>query len=162
MMKLSLVVPVLAGLALAACSKPDSGAPSPAPNGSASAATAATTAAAAATTTAAAQPAAPAAAAYVQKGIPAGKVVVGYIADPNDPSECIVATDAPEKKDQFAKDGDKLAAMFKGKVVSSCPTTNVVGTCSAGFGVLLNYYGPKWAADAAQKDCASQHGTWVP
>jgi hypothetical protein len=61
-----------------------------------------------------------------------------------------------------AKDGDKLAAMFKGKVAPSCPTDRVVGTCDAHSGVLLNYYGPKWTADTAKPDCAKQKGTWVP
>jgi hypothetical protein len=100
--------------------------------------------------------------AFVQKGIPAGKVVVGYIQDATDPNQCSAVTDVPAKKDAFAKDADKLAQMVKGKVVPSCPTDSVVGTCNAGFGMLVNYSGPKWTADTAKKDCTGHaHATWV-
>lgn len=127
-----------------ACSKPDSAAPA----GSTSAKGAA---AAAAPKTA-----------FVQKGIQPGKVVVGYLEDLADASQCSAVTDAPEKKDEFVKNADKFAQMVKGKVVTSCPTDSVVGTCNAGFGMLVNYSGPKWTKDAAQKDCVSHpHATWI-
>jgi hypothetical protein len=149
------VLAIAVGVSIAACGKPDSGG-SPAP----------TTNAAGTTPTAAAvtgTPAgAPAKGAFVQKGIKPGNVIVGYIQDPADPSGCVVATDVPAKKDQFTKDGDKIAAMVKGKVVPSCPTDNVVGTCSLGFGMLGNYFGPKWTAESAKKDCLKQSGQkWV-
>ena len=100
--------------------------------------------------------------AFVQKGIPAGKVIVGYIQDSTDPSQCAAVADAPAKKDEFVKDAAKFAEMVKGKVVTSCPTDNVVGTCNAGFGMLVNYSGPKWTKETAQKDCASHpHQTWI-
>jgi hypothetical protein len=100
--------------------------------------------------------------AYVQKGIPAGKVVVGYLQDKADPTQCAVVVDDPAKKAAFAKDGDKLAEVMKAKVVPSCPTDNVVGTCNAGLGMLVNYSGPKWTADTAKKDCTTKpHQTWV-
>jgi hypothetical protein len=122
-----------------ACSKPDAGGPA----GSASAKGATTTA-------------------FVQKGVQPGKVIVGYVQDSTDPSQCAAVTDAPEKKDEFTKNGDKFAEMVKGKVVASCPTDNVVGTCNAGFGMLVNYSGPKWTKETAQKDCVSHpHQTWL-
>ncbi|HVH47243.1 MAG TPA: hypothetical protein VM925_33125 [Labilithrix sp.] len=111
---------------------------------------------------AAPSPKAASAPAFVQKGIPGGKVVVGYIQDNQDESQCSAVVDAPEKKENFTKNADKVAAMFKGKVVSSCPTGNVVGTCSAGFGMLVNYSGPKWTTETAKKDCTSHAtATWV-
>jgi hypothetical protein len=149
----TLLITTFAGLTLLACSKPEAG----------GAATGAATGAAAskpAATGAAATPAK--ATAFTQKGIPAGKVVVGYIQDAADPSQCSVVTDAPAKKDAFAKDGEKFAEMVKGKLVPSCPTDNVVGTCNAGFGLLVNYSGPKWTAETAKKDCTGKpHQTWV-
>jgi hypothetical protein len=115
--------------------------------------------------TAAATPAAPVAAAkpaFVQKGVKPGKIVVGYMLDSKDESQCAVVTDDPAKKEAFTKNADKLAEMMKGKVVASCPTDNVVGTCNVGFGMLGNYSGPKWTAESAKKDCTSKpHQTWV-
>jgi len=154
-----LVVATFVGLSIVGCSKPDSGATST--SGSASAAASPSAAAA---TTAPAPSAAPAPAkpVFAQRGIKAGSVVVGYIQDSTDPNQCAAVTDAPSKKDAFTKDGDKLAAMVKGKVVPSCPTDSVVGTCNAGFGLLVNYSGPKWTEDTAKKDCASHpHQKWV-
>jgi hypothetical protein len=102
------------------------------------------------------------ASAFVQKGIQPGKVVVGYIQDSTDPNQCAAVTDAPAKKDEFVKNADKFAEMVKGKVVPSCPTDSVVGTCNAGFGMLVNYSGPKWTKETAQKDCTSHaHQTWI-
>lgn len=128
-----------------ACSKADPGAPTGSASGAAKGADAPKTATA-----------------FVQKGIQPGKVVVGYIQDSTDPNQCAAVVDAPEKKAEFAKSGDKIAEMVKGKVVPSCPTGNVIGTCNAGFGMLVNYSGPKWTKDTAQKDCVSHpHQTWI-
>ena len=100
--------------------------------------------------------------AFVQKGVQPGKVIVGYIQDSTDANQCAAVVDAPEKKAEFAKSGDKIAEMVKGKVVPSCPTDSVVGTCSAGFGMLVNYSGPKWTKETAQKDCVSHaRQTWI-
>ena len=110
----------------------------------------------AATATAAAKPA------FVQKGIKPGKVVVGYMQDIKDATQCAAVTDDPAKQAAFTKDADKLAAMMKGKIVPACPTDNVVGTCNVGMGMLANYSGPKWTAETAKKDClAHPHQTWV-
>lgn len=111
---------------------------------------------AAVTATAAPKPA------FVQKGIKPGKVVVGYMQDSKDEAQCAAVTDDPAKQAAFTKDADKLAAMMKGKIVTACPTENVVGTCNAGMGMLVNYSGPKWTAETAKKDClAHAHQTWV-
>ena len=157
-------VPVLAlflGLSVAsvACSKADPGStttngatvPSGAPAGTAEAPKAA-----AATAAAAPKPA------FVQKGVKPGKVVVGYMQDTKDDTQCAAVTDDPAKQAEFTKNADKLAAMMKGKIVPACPTENVVGTCNAGMGMLVNYSGPKWTAETAKKDClAHPHQTWV-
>jgi hypothetical protein len=110
-----------------------------------------------------AKPAAAAAAApaFVQKGVKPGKIVVGYMQDLSDPNVCAAVTDAPEKKQKFLESADQLAKIMKGKIVSACPTTDVVGTCNVGLGMLANYSGPKWTAETARKDCAKQRGTWV-
>jgi hypothetical protein len=132
------------------CSKPDSTPPAGATS---------------AKTTAAEAPkpaAAPAKAAFVQKGITPGKVVVGYLQDATDPGQCSAVTDDPAKKDDFAKNAADVAKMMKATVVTSCPTDSVVGTCNAGFGMLVNYSGPKWTKETAQKDCVSHpHATWI-
>jgi hypothetical protein len=156
----ALVAVMALGLLVGACKKPDSGASSTSASGASPSASAAPSAAAA--PSAPAPAATPASPAFVQKGIKAGNVVVGYIQDATDPNQCAAVTDAPAKKDDFTKNGDKLAQMVKGKLVPSCPTDNVVGTCNAGFGLLVNYSGPKWTADTAKKDCASHpHQKWV-
>jgi hypothetical protein len=145
-------------LSMIACNKPDSGASSTSSSGATNPmpSVPATTAAALATT------AAPAKAAFVQKGVPAGKVVVGYIQDGTDPSQCAAVVDVPAKKDDFTKNADKIAQMMKGKVVAACPTENIVGTCNAGMGMLANYSGPKWTAETAKKDClAHPYQKWV-
>ena len=148
-MKLAPCLVLLLGLSVAqvACSKAD-----PTATTTANAATVAngTTAAAPAA------PAAPAKPAFVQKGIKPGKVVVGYMLDGADPAQCAVVTDDPAKKETFTKNADKLAAMMKAKVVTSCPTDNVVGTCDVGLGMIANYSGPKWTAETAKKDCISK------
>ena len=99
--------------------------------------------------------------AFVQKGIAADKVIVGYIQSSADDSQCAVITDVPAKKENFAKEGAQVAEMMKGKLVASCPTDKVVGTCKAGFGILTNYSGPKYTADTAKADCIKGRGTWV-
>lgn len=98
--------------------------------------------------------------AFVQKGIPDGKIVIGYIQPVSDESECGVVTDKPENKAKWEKEGAEIAKMFKSKVVDACPTDAVVGTCSAGFGVLVNYSGPKYTAETAKADCEKDHGKW--
>ena len=98
---------------------------------------------------------------YVQKGIAPGKVAVGFIELLADPAQCAVVTDDPAGKDKFQKNGENLAKMLKGKIVPACPTENVMGTCDAGFGLLGNYYGPKWTAETAKKDCAAAKQKWV-
>lgn len=145
-MKLAPCLALLLGLSVAqvACSKAD-----PAGTTTANAATVASGTTAAAT-------AAPAKPAFVQKGIKPGKVVVGYMLDGADPTQCAVVTDDPAKKETFTKNADKLAAMMKAKVVASCPTDNVVGTCDVGLGMIANYSGPKWTAESAKKDCISK------
>jgi hypothetical protein len=158
-MKPSVLATAMGVLALLACSKSDPSGPAPSASAASAPANVPPTATAPATTAA---PAAPAAPAFVQKGIPAGKVVVGYIQDGKDPDQCAAVTDVPGKKDEFTKDGDKVAQMMKGKVVPACPTTSVVGTCNAGMGMLVNYSGPKWTADTAKKDClAHPYQKWV-
>jgi len=161
-MKNLCVLALASGVLLAAvgCSKGKSETGS-AVTSTAASTTAATTAAAAPSAAAPAPSATAAAPAFTQKGIKPGKVVVGYMQDLKDESQCAVVTDAPANQAKFAKDGDKLAAMMKGKIVPSCPTTNVVGTCDAGFGMLANYSGPKWTADTAKKDCLAHHQKWV-
>jgi hypothetical protein len=52
--------------------------------------------------------------------------------------------------------------MMKAKIVPSCATDNVVGTCRAGLGMLVNYSGPQWTKETAQKDCVGHpHASWV-
>lgn len=136
-----------------ACSKPDSAAPAGSTTAKAAGADAPKTAAAVA---------APPKTAFVQKGVPAGKAIVGYLQDSADANLCSAITDDPAKKDEFTKNADKFAQMMKGTIVASCPTDNVVGTCNVGFGVLANYSGPKWTKETAQKACAAEpHATWV-
>jgi hypothetical protein len=136
-----------------ACSKPDSASPASSTSAKGAGVEAPKTAAAAA---------APPKAAFVQKGIQPGKVIVGYLQDAADSSQCSAVTDDPAKKEEFTKSADKFAQMVKGKVVTSCPTDSVVGTCNAGFGMLVNYSGPKWTKESAQKDCvAHPHATWI-
>lgn len=143
-----------------ACSKADPGAA--VTSTGATVATGAAAASAQAPTAAAVTATAPAKPAFVQKGIKPGKVVVGYMQDNTDPTQCAAVTDDPAKKETFTKNADKLAAMMKGKIVPACPTDDVVGTCNAGLGMLVNYSGPKWTAETAKKDClAHPHQTWV-
>jgi hypothetical protein len=150
-MKLSPCLALLLGLGLAvsqvACSKSDP---------TATTTSNAATVASGGTAAAPAAPAAPAKPAFVQKGVKPGKVVVGYMLDAADPAQCAVVTDDPAKKETFTKNADKLAAMMKAKVVASCPTDSVVGTCDVGMGMIANYSGPKWTAEAAKKDCTSK------
>lgn len=151
MKKIALLTLLLA--APLACSKPDSAAPAGPTSAKAAGVEAPKTAAAAAT---------PPKAAFVQKGIQPGKVVVGYMQDAADSSQCSALTDDPAKKEEFAKNAGELAKMMKGTIVPSCPTDSVVGTCNAGFGILVNYSGPKWTKESAQKHCVAQpHATWL-
>lgn len=143
-------------LSMLACNKPDSSAASTGVGNHAPSAPTPSTPAPPATSAAPAKPP------FVQKGVAAGKVVVGYIQDGKDPNLCAAVVDAPAKKDDFAKNADKVAEMMKGKVVAACPTDSVVGTCNAGMGMLVNYSGPKWTAETAKKDCLSHpYQKWV-
>jgi hypothetical protein len=151
------VVAAAAGWSAVACDKADSGSPSPSPGVAASQGATPT-----ATSTAPVAAPVPAKAAFVQKGIAPGKVVVGYLQDSTDPNQCAAVIDLASKKDDFTKNGDQFAQMMKSKVVAACPTDDVVGTCNAGMGLLVNYSGPKWTADTAKKDClAHPHQKWV-
>ncbi len=47
--------------------------------------------------------------------------------------------------------------MVKGEITTTCPTANIVGACRA-FGIVEQYYGPKYTADSAKKECK---GTWA-
>ena len=90
---------------------------------------------------------------FVQKGVPEGKVVVGYVQDIADPSKCSAVVDARAGVEVFQRAGDDYAKLVKGKVVPSCPTDNVVGECDNGMGLVTNYSGPKWTAESAKKNC---------
>ena len=90
---------------------------------------------------------------FVQKGVAPDKVIVGYVQDISDPSMCSAVSDAPEGKEVFERAGDHYAKLVHAKVVPSCPTDNVVGTCDNGVGLLTNYSGPKWTAETAKKHC---------
>jgi hypothetical protein len=90
---------------------------------------------------------------FVQKGVPEGKVVVGYVQDNADPMKCSAVVDLPAGKEVFARAGDDYAKIVKGKVVPSCPTDNVVGECDNGMGLVTNYSGPKWTVEGAKKNC---------
>jgi hypothetical protein len=147
------VLTLLLAMPLLACSKPDTAAPASSTSAKATGAEAPKAAAAAP---------APPRAAFVQKGIQPGKIVVGYMQDAADASLCSALTDEPAKKEEFLKNADQLAKMMKGTIVPSCPTDSVVGTCNVGFGILTNYAGPKWTKESAQKHCVAQpHATWV-
>lgn len=99
---------------------------------------------------------------FVQKGVPEGKVICGYVQDDADPAKCSAVVDAPEGVEVFKKAGDHYARIVKGRVVPSCPTDNVVGICDNGMGLLTNYSGPKWTAETAKKDCTSKsRHKWV-
>jgi hypothetical protein len=99
---------------------------------------------------------------FVQKGVPEGKLICGYVQDLGDASKCSAVVDAPEGKEVFARAGDHYAQIVHGKVVPSCPTDNVVGICDNGRGLLTNYSGPKWTPASAKKNCTSKSGqTWL-
>lgn len=144
-----LAITALVALCVVGCGKEEgapAGAATGAPSAKPTAATAKPTAAATTAPTGARPPRPPPAAA--RRRASNGKVVVGYILDNADPSQCAAVVDAPAKKEAFTKDADKLAQMVKGKVVPSCPMDAVVGTCNAGFGMLVNY----WARSGRPRD----------
>jgi hypothetical protein len=144
-------------LAMIGCGKDEAPAK---PAAGSSAAPAATTAAPPATTPAAAATPAPAAPA-AQKGLEAGQVIVGYLKDKSDEAQCAALPVPEAEKSQYdaAKIGE-VAKMMKSDVVASCPTDNVVGTCKA-MGMLVNYSGPKYTKETAQKDCGENRGKWI-
>jgi hypothetical protein len=93
---------------------------------------------------------------FVQRGVPDGKVICGYVQDNADASKCSAVVDAPAGKEVFARAGDHYAQIVKGHVVPSCPTDYVVGACDNGMGLVTNYSGPKWNAERAKKDCTKK------
>lgn len=140
-------------VALAGCGGEGSGSAPAASGTGAATQKPADTAAAAASATAAA--AAPAAASY--KGILEGRKVIAFVKDPKDEAQCGVVTAKPEEKELTQDELKKVAEMIKGEIASTCPTENIVGACRA-FGIAVQYYGPKYTADSAKKDCK---GTWA-
>ena len=124
---------------------------------------AATVAGAAATTAtpAAATAATPAKPAFVQKGIKPGKIVVGYMLDSADPSQCAVVTDDPAKKETFTKNADKLAAMMKGKIVA-IPDRERRRHVQRRLRHARQLLRPEVDGQVRQEDCTSKpHQTWV-
>lgn len=112
----------------------------------------------AATASAAPSAAPSAAAAGAYKGLKDGHTAIAFIKDPKDEGQCgVLSATAAEKaklNDEKIKD---IAKLLKGEVTSTCPTQNIVGACSA-FGVVVQYYGPKYTKETAKKDCK---GGWT-
>lgn len=151
-MNRALLVSTVASFTLlfaAGCNKSE-----PAPSAEASSHPASTSAPASTTAPATA----PAKSSFVQKGLKPGDVAVGYLkpTEAKDEGECVVVGDKAEKKDDFKKHSAEVAKMLKATVVDSCPTENVVGTCTA-MGMANNYYGPKWTKDTAKADCEKEN-----
>lgn len=96
-----------------------------------------------------------------QKGLEAGQVIVGYLKDKADEAQCaaLPVPEAEKAKYDAAKVGE-VAKMMKSDVVSACPTDNVVGTCKM-MGMLVNYSGPKYTKESAQKHCGDNRGKWI-
>ncbi|MFO0565887.1 MAG: hypothetical protein U0263_09505 [Polyangiaceae bacterium] len=95
-----------------------------------------------------------------QEGLEKGEVVVGYLQDLKDEGQC-AALPAPEK-DKAKYDEKKLeevAKAMKAKVVKSCPSEGVQGTCRT-MGMLVNYTAPKYTIESAQKHCKQNRGKW--
>jgi hypothetical protein len=99
---------------------------------------------------------------FVQKGVPADRVICGYLRDRADPSKCAAVVDIPSAKAVFERVPGDVEKIYNGKVVPSCPTDRVVGTCDYGNGLVTNYSAPKWKTETARADCASKPGrTWL-
>ncbi len=98
---------------------------------------------------------------HKQKGVEKGQAILGYMQDLSDEGACAAITDKETKK-LTDKDKADLAKALKGKWVESCPLDNVVLTCKAPFGVIVNYSSPKYTVDTAKKQCAKSQGKVVP
>ncbi|EYF05068.1 hypothetical protein [Chondromyces apiculatus] len=99
--------------------------------------------------------------AAAQKGLEPGEVVVGYLQVPDDEAQCALLPVPEAEKAKFdSAKINELAGVLKAKVVTSCPTDNIVGTCKA-MGMLVNYQGPKYTKETAQADCAKGMGKWL-
>jgi hypothetical protein len=96
-----------------------------------------------------------------QKGLEAGQVIAGYLKDQKDEAQCaaLPVPEAEKAKYDAAKIGE-VAKMMKADVVASCPSDNVVGTCKM-MGMLVNYSGPKYTKETAQKHCGENRGKWI-
>ena len=93
-----------------------------------------------------------------QEGLEKGEVVVGYIQDLKDEGQCAALAAKESEKAKFdEKKIEEVAKMQKAKVVKSCPTENVQGTCRT-MGMLINYIGPKYTPESAKKHCTQNKG----
>src|SRR5258706_11914296 len=88
-----------------------------------------------------------------QEGLEKGEVIVGYLQDSRDEGKCaVLPAPAADKAKYDEKKLGEVATTMKSKVVPKCPTEGVVGTCKM-MGMLVNYTGPKYSVDTAEKDC---------
>jgi hypothetical protein len=96
-----------------------------------------------------------------QEGLEKGEVVVGYIQDLKDEGQCAAL---PAKESEKAKYDQKkleeVAKMMHAKVVPSCPSIGVQGTCRM-MGMLVNYVAPKYTIESAKKHCTQNRGKWI-
>lgn len=97
---------------------------------------------------------------YEQEGLEKGEVIVGWLQDEKDEGQCAAL---PVKEAEKAKYDEKkieeVAKMMKAKVVKKCPSEGVQGTCKM-MGMLVNYLGPKYTPESAQKHCKQNRGKW--
>lgn len=99
-----------------------------------------------------------------QRGIPAGSVIVGYMAStkPSSADECVVVTmPAAERATMNDAKLAELAKLFGAQVAKGCPLEKVVGTCNVMKGMLVNYSSPTHTVDTAKAACTKDRGTWV-
>ncbi|MBK7584764.1 MAG: hypothetical protein IPI67_31820 [Myxococcales bacterium] len=95
-----------------------------------------------------------------QEGLEKGEVIVGYLQDLKDEGQCAVLPAPEAEKGKYdEKKLEEVAKMMKAKVVKSCPTEGVQGTCRS-MGMLINYTAPKYTPDSAQKECKKNRGKW--
>jgi hypothetical protein len=64
---------------------------------------------------------------FTQRGVPSGKVILGYLQYLSDPNQCAAVTDKSEKAAEFAKHGEEIARATGAKLVESCPTGGLLG-----------------------------------
>ena len=96
---------------------------------------------------------------YEQEGLEDGEVVVGYLQDLKDEGQCAALPAPKAEKDKWdAKKLEEVAKVMKAKVVPSCPTENVQGTCRS-MKMLINYTG-KYTPETAKKHCTQNRGKW--